>query len=107
MSDTVRDVETSGATPPTGRTDDATLVLNDLSANWRWSAALTFLAGTLMVALSYFAPYQFKSRASFVPEQTSQSTRADGLLGLASQLGVGVASSATSPQLYAELIRSV
>ena len=94
-------------TPPRAYGGEGWLVLDDLVSSWRRSVVSLGIWGLLATALSFLMPLQYSSRASFMPESPDQSTRVDGLLGLASQLGVGLAGNSGTPQFYAELARSV
>lgn len=102
-----RDIEPPLAGPKAALASDSMLLLFDLITHWRQSVFTAGVTGVLALVLSFIPQSQYTSRASFMPEQPHQTNQAGGLLGVASQLGLGVAGNTATPQLYAELVRSV
>ena len=72
--------------------------------HWRLVVGLPVLVAVVVGAISLVLPRKYKASASFVPEESPVQ---QGTLSLvASQLGIGTRSGATSPLFYADLLQS-
>ncbi len=98
---------------PAPRNDDEVTLLElatVLLERWKLIIGLPLLAGIVAAALSVVIPARYRATASFVPESGSQGPQITGglaaLAGFASQFGVELTGSATSPQFYEKVVQS-
>jgi uncharacterized protein involved in exopolysaccharide biosynthesis len=77
-------------------------------APWRAYLLLPILVAITAFAISFAVPRKYRALAQMYPEQPKASGAANlgAIAGLASQIGVGLASGAQSPQFYIQVINS-
>ena len=87
---------------------DAQSSLDWVLLPWRAYVIVPFLLAIAAIAVSFAVPKKYRALAQVYPEQPKATGAANlgAIAGLASQIGVGLASGAQSPQFYIQVINS-